>query len=214
MAELKVQQFIVGQVMTNCYFAINEDTKETIIIDPGDAGQALCNKLKEENLVPVAVLLTHGHFDHAKDANLVAKKLGIKVYAHEAEKETMADPMINLSGVMGREASAYDADIWVRDKDKLSLAGFDIEVLFTPGHTVGGCCYYFVNEKAVFVGDTLFNDSIGRTDFVGGSEAQLLRSINSKLMSLDDSVNVFPGHNETTTIGAERMYNPFLTMRI
>ncbi|MCR5273427.1 MAG: MBL fold metallo-hydrolase [Lachnospiraceae bacterium] len=214
MAKLKIEHFIVGPIMTNCYFAINEETNEALVIDPGAAGQALCEKLEEEHITPVAVLLTHGHFDHADNAEMVADHFGIKIYVHEAERETMANPMINLSGTMGRTPAAYRGDVWVKDNETLELAGFKIKVLFTPGHTPGGCCFYLEDEKAVFVGDTLFNDSVGRTDFPGGSEATLLRSIKNKLMTLDDSVSVFPGHNETTTIGAERMYNPFITMRI
>lgn len=214
MAKMKIEQYILGPVMTNCYIAVNEETNEAIVVDPGASGEALCEKLEEENLKVKAVILTHGHFDHADNAEIVADHFGVKIYVHENEKETMANPMMNLSGTMGRKAASYRGDVWVRDNDILELAGFKIKVLFTPGHTPGGCCFYFEDEKVVFVGDTLFNDSIGRTDFPGGSEGTLLRSIKDKLMTLDDSISVYPGHNEATTIGAERMYNPFITMRL
>lgn len=209
MAGLRVEQYVVGPVMTNCYFAVNEDTKEMLVIDPGDAGEMIVNKIKEKNFTPVAVLLTHGHFDHAGAAKTVADAFGIKIYAHENEKETLETPSVNLSGMSGCQAT-YGADCFVKDGDILQLAGFEIQVMFTPGHTKGGCCYYIKKEQAVFSGDTLFKESVGRTDFPGGSATVLLHSIEEKLMPLPGQTVVYPGHNDTTTIGWERQYNPFL----
>ncbi len=165
--------------------------------------------MREKNLIPRAVLLTHGHFDHAMAAGKIAEEFQIPVYAEEHEKETLKNPAVNLSGMIGKRES-YHADEFVKDGDVLSLAGFTIKVLFTPGHTQGGCCFYFEEEQAVFSGDTLFHDSVGRTDFPGGSASVLLKSIEDKLMPLPGQVNVYPGHNDTTTIGWERQYNPFL----
>jgi len=209
MAELKVEQYVVGAVMTNCYFAVNEDTREMLVIDPGDSAKKLIGKIKEKELVPVAVLLTHGHFDHAGGAEEIAKEFGIPVYAQEDEKETLENPSINLCGMMGIKG-VYHADKFVKDGDILDLAGFSIQVLHTPGHTKGGCCYYLEKEQAVFAGDTLFHDSVGRSDFPGGSASVLIKSIMDKLMPLPDDVKVYPGHNDITTIGWERKYNPFL----
>ena len=104
----------------------------------------------------------------------------------------------------------YHADCYVKDGEILNLAGFEIKVLHTPGHTKGGCCYYIEKEQAVFSGDTLFNSSVGRTDFPGGSATVLLRSIEEKLMPMPGQTKVYPGHNDTTTIGWEKQYNPFL----
>lgn len=209
MAGLRAEQYVVGPVMTNCYFAVNEETGETLVIDPGDEAGYLIEKIKEKGLKPAAVLLTHGHFDHASAAEEVAKAFGISIYAHEEEKETLEDPAINLSGMAGGRTS-YHADVYVKDGDILELAGFSIQALYTPGHTAGGCCYYIEKEQAVFAGDTLFFESVGRTDFPGGSPAQLIRSIRDKLTCLPGQTKVYPGHNETTTIGWERQNNPFI----
>ena len=209
MARLRVEQYVVGEVMTNCYFAVNEDTMEVLVIDPGDGAKYLAEKIREKNLIPKAVLLTHGHFDHAGAAGELAEEFKIPVYAEEHEKETLHDPGVNLSGMIGKRET-YHADEFVKDGDIISLAGFTITVMFTPGHTKGGCCFYFEDEQALFSGDTLFHDSVGRTDFPGGSASVLLKSIQDKLMPLPGQVNVYPGHNDTTTIGWERQYNPFL----
>lgn len=209
MAPLKVEQYVVGPVQTNCYFAINDDTKEMLIVDPGASAGRLAEIIEEEKLKPVAILLTHGHFDHATGAEELAGHFGIKIYAEEHEKETLENPALNLSGWEGKEL-IYHADCFLKDEQEIDLAGFHIRVFHTPGHTVGGCCYFFSYQNAVFSGDTLFAQSIGRTDFPKGSASQLIRGIREKLMVLPDDVTVYTGHNEITTIGTERMYNPYL----
>lgn len=209
MAPLRVEQYVVGSVQTNCYFAINENTSEVLIVDPGACAARLAEIIDEKKLNPTAILLTHGHFDHAGGAAELAERYDIKVYAEEHERETLENPTINLSGWEGREIS-YHADVFLRDEQEIDLAGFHIRVLHTPGHTVGGCCYYFSYQNAVFSGDTLFAQSIGRTDFPKGSASALIRSIEEKLMPLPDETTVYTGHNEITTIGTERMYNLYL----
>lgn len=206
---MEMKHYCVGQVATNCYFAINEETKEMLVIDPGDSAQMLAEKIKKEGLKPKAVLLTHGHFDHAMAAEELAELFGIPVYAHEAEKDTLEDSGKNVSIMIGRRDS-YHADVYVRDGEVLQLAGLELKVLHTPGHTAGGCCYYLEKEKVLFSGDTLFCQSVGRTDFPGGSMSKLVRSIKEKLMPLPDEVRVYPGHMGLTTIGTERARNPYL----
>ena len=209
MAPLRVEQYVVGSVQTNCYFAINENTSEVLIVDPGARAKRLAEIIDEEKLNPTAILLTHGHFDHAGGAAELAERYGIKVYAEEHERETLENPAINLSVWEGRQLS-YHVDVFLHDEQEIDLAGFHIRVLHTPGHTVGGCCYYFSYQNAVFSGDTLFAQSVGRTDFPKGSALALIRSIEEKLMPLPDETTVYTGHNEITTIGTERMYNPYL----
>lgn len=209
MAPIRVEQYVVGAVQTNCYFAINEDTGEVLIVDPGASAGRLIEICKDEKLNPVAILLTHGHFDHATGAAEIAEHFSIPIYAHEKEKETLETPGMNLSGWEGREQT-FGADIYLKDEQEIDLAGFHIRLLHTPGHTPGGCCYFFSYQNVLFSGDTLFCTSIGRTDFPGGSSSRLIRSIREKLMVLPDDITVYPGHNDITTIGAERKYNPYL----
>lgn len=209
MAPLKVEQYVVGPVQTNCYFAINNDTKEVLVIDPGASADQLAKKIRQEKLIPIAILLTHGHFDHAGGAEELAKHFDIKIYAEEHEKEILDTPSLNLSGWEGVQKT-YHADVFLKNEQEIDLAGFHIRVFHTPGHTVGGCCYYFPYQNVVFSGDTLFCTSVGRTDFPKGSAAQIIRSIKEKLLPLPDETTVYTGHNDITTIGTERMYNPYL----
>ena len=205
-----VKEFMVGLVGTNCYLATNSETNETLIIDPGDEADALENYIKKHEYHPVAVLLTHGHFDHCMAAEEVAGHYGISVYVHEAEKETMENPALNCGGMIGKRLS-FHADRYMHgEKDHLSLAGFEIDVILSPGHTPGGVCFYIQSDGILFSGDTLFCESVGRTDFPGGSMSRLVRSIKEKLFLLPDDTKVLPGHNEWTTIGNERRNNPFL----
>lgn len=234
MGNIKIDQYVVGMVQTNCYVVANATTKECIVIDPGASGAKLAEKIRESGYIPKAVLLTHGHFDHAGAAETVAKEFDIQIYAHEAEKDTLENPQKNVGYMIGVKES-YHADVYLRDRAELNIAGLHIQVIHTPGHTEGGCCYYLPEEAVLFSGDTLFAQSVGRTDFPGGSMSQLVRSIKEKLLILtehvhataddqeakiqktdadnDDIVNditVYPGHNDITTIETERKYNPYL----
>lgn len=209
MAELEVKHLVVGPVATNCYLAENIETKEALIVDPGDCADRIISRLQQDGVKPVAILLTHGHFDHAMAAKELAEHYQIQIYAHEEEKRTLTTPRINLSGMLGYEVAFY-ADRFVKNGDILKLAGFEIQVLHTPGHTVGGVCYYLEKEKVLFSGDTLFCQSVGRTDFPEGSASTLIRSIKEKLMPLPDDTVVYTGHEDMTKIGIERQYNPFL----
>jgi len=215
MNKMKINHFVVGMVQTNCYVVINDETKECFIIDPGASGMQLAEKIKEDNLKPVAVLLTHGHFDHAGAAKALAEEFDIKIYAHEAEKDTLKAPQKNVSWMVNCKES-YAADVFLKDEEIINIADFEIKVLHTPGHTEGGCCYYIAEEAVIFTGDTLFAQSVGRTDFPGGSMSQIVRSIQEKLLTLNETGNletdimVYPGHNDPTTIETERMENPYL----
>ena len=207
---MKVVKVLLPAAAENCYIAINEDTNESIIIDPGSAFERIKSAVESTGTKPVAILLTHGHFDHAGEAASTAKEYGIKIYTHEATAEELKNPSINLSGDMFGDSKSYSADVFLKDDEEIDLAGLHIKCLFTPGHTPGGCCFYFPDEDIVFTGDTLFSGSVGRTDFPGGSMSQLVGSVKSKLMTLSDDTICYPGHNEPTTIGTERIYNPFL----
>ncbi|WMJ89597.1 MBL fold metallo-hydrolase [Anaerocolumna sp. MB42-C2] len=206
---MKIQSYVLGLVSTNCYIISNENTKEAIIIDPADQAQVISDKLNEQGLHPVTIVLTHGHFDHIMAAESLAKRYNIPVIAGEAEKELLADSDLN-GGYMIRKNITLKADQYVRDKEQITLAGLKIQLIHTPGHTAGGMCYYFEKEKVLISGDTLFLESIGRTDLPTGNAATLIDSIKQKLMVLPDDVEIYPGHGDRTTIGYERTHNPYI----
>lgn len=210
-----IENYVVGPVGTNCYFLINKETKQAIVFDPGAAADALYGKLKEGGYELKSILLTHGHFDHADgvaDLKTLANEdgLDVSVYAYEAEKETLENPRMNLSGAMNYKEAVYHADVFLKDEQVIEIAGFSIRVLFTPGHTPGGCCYYLADEGICFTGDSLFCSSIGRTDFPGGSMSDLVRSVKEKVLTLPEDTVCYPGHDTVTSVGDEKRYNPFL----
>lgn len=206
---MKLQSYVLGVVSTNCYIISDENTNEAIIIDPPDQAAAIANMLKEQSLVPVAIILTHGHFDHIMAAGDLAENFHIPIIACEAEKELLADSNINGSRMI-RKDFVLTANQFIKDNDLLTLGGMKIKVIHTPGHTAGGVCYYFEDEKVLISGDTLFLESVGRTDLPTGNSKTLIESIRQKLMVLPDDVVVYPGHGDKTTIGYERTHNPYI----
>lgn len=219
MAEIKIGRMVLGVCQTNCYFLYREGEKECIVVDPADQGAGIYNTLLKNGFRVAAILLTHGHFDHIwgldalRDAvNAAAEAEGlepVKVYAHEAEKELLKDARKNVSEQAGRPCVTY-ADKYVKDQDEITAGGMTCQVIGTPGHTAGGCCYYFAEAGFLLAGDTLFAESVGRTDFPTGSMGTLVRSVKERLFVLPDDTKVYPGHGESTTIGHEKEYNPFL----
>ena len=212
MTDYEIMHFVLGSVMTNCYVVINRDTRDCVVIDPGGSGAAIADRIKEAGYKPVAILTTHGHFDHWDGVAALKASFDYDIpsYIHEADRDTLSDSMLNVSTVFGVGNRTYKADRFLKDDEVLQLAGFEIRVIFTPGHTRGGCCYYFPDEGLLFSGDTLFCQSVGRTDMPGGSMSQLVASVRDKLFVLPDDTKVFPGHNETTTIGFEKENNYYV----
>ena len=211
MSELKILYRALGMMPTNVYFLANTETKEVIIVDPAANAEFIKRTVAAYEYKPVAMLLTHGHFDHILAVNDLKEAWpDVKVYAYELERELLATPNMNCSGRWLPEPYVTKADVWLKNHQKLQLAGFDIEVLHTPGHTGGSCCYYLAEEKTLMSGDTLFRESYGRTDLDTGSMMQMNQSINEVLMKLPDDVDVYPGHGDVTDIGHERDYNPIV----
>ncbi|MFA9375202.1 MAG: MBL fold metallo-hydrolase [Lachnotalea sp.] len=208
---IMVEKKTLGKVSTNCYFVYNDDTKEALIVDPAADGAYIKSILEEKGLTLVAVLLTHGHFDHIMAAQYLKDNYHIPIMAHELEKEVLENANINLSGSMGGGGIELKADQFLQDGDILKLLGTKITVIYTPGHTIGGVCYLFEEEKMLFSGDTLFKDTVGRTDFPTGNMSTLIKSIKDKLSILSDNVIVYPGHEEETSIGRERKFNPYIS---
>lgn len=219
MAEIKIGRMVLGVCQTNCYFLYRDGEQDCIVVDPADQGVSIYSALQKNGFRVVAILLTHGHFDHIwgldalRDAaNAAAETEGlepVKVYAHEAERELLRDARKNVSEQAGR-ACVTSADVYVKDGQEIEAAGMTCKVIATPGHTVGGCCYYFEEAGFLLAGDTLFAESVGRTDFPTGSMSTLVRSIRDKLFVLPEDTKVYPGHGDDTTIGHEKAYNPFL----
>ena len=205
----KIDVRVLGMVGTNCYLLCNTDTKECVLIDPADNAGKISEMIEQSGCMLKGILLTHGHFDHIMAADEVRDKYNVKVYASAEEKNTLSTPHINLGEAYGMNLSVK-ADVWHNDGDILKLAGFDIKAIHTPGHTEGGCCYYIGEEHVLFSGDTLFHNSIGRTDLPTGSGSELVRSVREKLLVLPEDTRVYPGHMEETTISDEKKYNPFI----
>lgn len=206
---IRVENSVLGMCATNTYYAYNEDTKEGLIIDPADSPDSITAKADRLGFVPKAILITHGHFDHVLAMDAVRDRYGIKVYAGRTEKEVLHSPDMNLTLSFTGNGKTFDADIYLADGEEFDAAGYHIRAIEVPGHTIGGMCYYFPEEKILFSGDTLFCESVGRSDFPGGSGAALCRGIMDKLFVLPQDVKVYPGHMEETTIGSEIRYNPF-----
>lgn len=208
MVNMKILKVVVGPVMTNCYIVYHGNTREGFIVDPGDEPERLAEAIAGENLNLKAILLTHGHFDHILGVPELKKRFDVPVYAHEEEKLLLGDSDINLSGKWRKMPTTFAADRYLEDGEEFTLAGFPMKAIHTPGHTIGGVCYYAAEEKVLFSGDTLFCESYGRTDLPTGSASEIERSINEKLLVLPEDVAVCPGHSEGTSIGHERKYNP------
>lgn len=210
MSSYKVKLFVLGPVSTNCYLLYRENSRKAILFDPAANAEKIEEILVQLGLEPEAILLTHGHFDHIMAVNQLKETYDLKVYAHEEEAEITESPSMNLSNQLGMDSYILKVDQTVRDGEILELAGFSLEVLHTPGHTVGSVCYYIKEDGILFSGDTLFAGSVGRSDFPTGNSATLIRSIQKKLAVLPDSTLVFPGHGEQTEIGYEKQHNPYL----
>lgn len=208
MAELKIGRMVLGICQTNCYFIYREGTSEVIFIDPADQGEQIFKALKEKGFAVIGILLTHGHFDHIWGSKRLRELTGAKIYAYEEEKEVCEDVSKNVSDQVGRPYTV-EADVYFKDGEEVTIGSMTFKTIATPGHTVGGCCYYFEEGSLLISGDTLFQESIGRTDFPTGSMSTLVRSVQEKLFLLPEEVKVYPGHGDSTTIGHEKSHNPF-----
>lgn len=197
----------LGALSTNCYLIGNKESDEIVIIDPADEFSVIKETILRIRKKPAAVLLTHGHFDHIGAANELREYYHIPVLAYVDEEKVLLDQYLNLSSMMGGRIS-IKADRFVHDCDLISYAGLTFQVIHTPGHTKGSCCYYCKEEKLLVSGDTLFAESYGRTDFPTGSSKDLLSSIVGRLFLLEDDVCVLPGHGHSTTISHEKKHNP------
>lgn len=206
---MRIKTMVVGAVATNCYIVVNDETKETLIVDPGDGAKHIEEYIEKNQLIPKAILLTHAHFDHIGAVKPLSDRYSLPIYMSEEEVAVAENPGLNLSGMLGSSYGIKPTHT-VKDNEELSLAGFHIRAILTPGHTKGGMCFYFEKDAVLFSGDTLFYESVGRTDFPGGHMGQLVKGIKEKLFVLPDNVMVYPGHDMPTDIGHEKQYNLFI----
>ena len=208
---MDVRSFTVGPVAENCYVVRRDGADHGLIVDPGEEGDRILGAVDALGLKIDAILITHCHFDHIGAVAPVAAATGAPVWCPQIEVPVLADIMsyVPLPGFGPYES--YDADETVSGGERLPLAGFEIDVLFTPGHSPGHVTYAIPDEQALFSGDVLFKGSVGRTDLPGGDWATLLESIRGLVDACPEETTVYPGHMGVTSLGAERASNPFLS---
>lgn len=207
---LVVQMFTVGPVQENCFICWSSESKRALVIDPGEEAPRLLEAIEQLELSVEAILLTHTHFDHIGAVTPVAKATGAPVYCPELERHVLADIMSYVPWPGFGPFESYEADQTVKGGERLELAGLEIDVIATPGHSVGHVTYSIPAEHVIFSGDVLFQGSVGRTDLPGGDWPTLLDSIRALIATLPGDTTVYPGHMGTTTLAAEVATNPFL----
>jgi len=204
-----LEQIKVGSMQVNCYILGDSKTRRAIVIDPGDEYDRIKRLMAQKNLKADFIINTHGHIDHIGADD----KFGLKVYVYKDEMPMLKNADVNLSGLLLAPFTVNCQVHPLQDNQDIQLDSIHLKVMHTPGHTPGGISLLLMypKNKIVFTGDTLFCQGIGRTDFPGASEEVLIRSIKSRLLTLSDDTIVYPGHGPSTTIGAERKGNPFIS---
>jgi len=209
---MEIEHLILGEFQTNCYIIRRSKTAaDCLLIDTGLDADKIINFLEAEQLNPQVIILTHGHIDHiAGLERLRSHYPDLKVYIHKQDAQMLTGEKKNLSELMGVSFTTTAANHILTDGQLIEQAGITLKVVHTPGHTPGGICLYSEKDRILFSGDSLFSDSVGRTDFPGGSMQQLIQSIKKNLLTLPAETIVYPGHGPVTTIGREKATNPFL----
>jgi len=207
-SKLQIEPLVVGLLLSNCYIVWDEDVKQGVIIDPGDDADVILNSVKKLGIEIIYILATHGHFDHVGAVAPLKKELKVDFLAHKGDLFFIEDGEDSARrwGIIIEQPPKPDR--FIDDGDKIKVGGFELEVLHTPGHSPGGVSFLY--DRMVFGGDTLFQGSIGRTDFREGSFEELSNSIRTRLYTLPDDTIVYTGHGPVTTIGDEKRNNAFV----
>lgn len=205
---MEIIPIVVGALETNSYI-LHDDRGNAAIIDPGADPEIILSKVIDKSLQVDHIILTHGHFDHIGGVAAIKEKTGAKIAIHREDEEMLRDSYKNLSYAMGTDYRLEGADRILEEGDTIEIGKHELYVFHTPGHTKGGICL-LLKDVAIFTGDTLFMYSIGRTDFYGGDHNTLIKSIKEKIMPLDDNLIVYSGHGPASTVGDERLGNPYI----
>jgi hydroxyacylglutathione hydrolase len=208
---MDIRMLTVGQVAENTYIFRRDDSKTALIVDPGEEAERILRTVEQLGIERIeAILLTHTHFDHVGAVAPVARATGAPVYCPELEVPVLQDIMAFVPWAGLGPYESWDPEETVAGGERLTLAGFEIDVVFTPGHSPGHVTYSVPDERVLFSGDVLFKGSVGRTDLPGGDWPTLLESIRGLVDAFPEETGVYPGHMGVTTLGSERASNPFL----
>lgn len=208
---MQIETIVVGPIETNCYVASDRASGEAVVIDAGDDADLILDYLRRENLTVKYILNTHGHFDHTQANDALRAATGAPLAIHADDAELLQSPERVSAGMMIDAVGCRAPEILLHNGDTVDFGPYHLHVIYTPGHTRGGCCFYEVDEKVCFTGDTLFRGSIGRTDLYGGDHAALLKSVRDRLKLLGDDTVIYPGHGPSSVMSIERRRNPYLT---
>lgn len=207
---MEIETLVVGPIETNCYILSDPASREAVIIDAGDDAEDILAYVEKNQLQVKYLLNTHGHFDHIQANDAVRQKTGAPLAIHADDVELLLSPEKVSGGMMAAVHGCREPEIVLHNGDTICFGPYQLRAIYTPGHSKGGCCFYEVQEKVCFTGDTLFHGSIGRTDLYGGNYAVLLKSVRERLQVVADDVAIYPGHGPESNMAFERKANPYL----
>lgn len=207
---MRIFDFEAGPILTKCYLVYDENTGIAVAIDSApESANVYLDECSKKNLKLEKILLTHSHWDHFSDAKKIIDNSKASLLVHKKDEFRLLNPMKHTIFPLPFEIEPIKPDLFINENDVIEFGNLKLEVLHTPGHTEGGVCFVEHSQKVIFSGDTIFNQSIGRTDLPGGSLNVLLKSIKEKIFTLPDDYAIYPGHGDSTTVGEEKEFNPF-----